>query len=270
MKRKWYIFSVALIVILVLNTVSSIAGTIVSKNVDKLQKPRLIAHAGGSIYGIRLTNSLQALDNSYKHGFRYFELDMDWSTDGIPVLSHDWTNTNWLADIRYSAKPHTYSEFKSMKGPMGLQFLDLDMLENWLKEHKDAFIVTDVKSDNVKMLTLIKNRYLQLYKQAIVQIYAFDEYEKVKNLGYQEIILTFYKLTCSETDIINFCKGKKLFSLTMHQDKATKAYIAKFQSLNIPIYIHDVNDYNVYVRSRDYGAYGVYTDYYMPDNWIEN
>lgn len=269
MKRSLIILSCALILILIIHGGSAASGSLKSNNKTELQKPHLIAHAGGAIYGIRLTNSLQALDNSYKHGFRHFELDIDWSTDGIPVLVHDWTNTNWLADIRYSAEPHTYSEFQSMRGAMGIQFLDLDMLEAWLKEHKDAFIITDVKSDNIKLLTLCKNRYPRLFKQTIAQIYAFDEYEKVKNLGYKDIILTFYKLTCSEADIINFCKGKSLYALTMHQDKATKAYIAKFASLNIPIYIHAVNDYNVYVRSRDYGAYGAYTDYYMPDNWFE-
>jgi len=32
--------------------------------------PRLVAHAGGDIYGIRMTNSLQALNKSYEEGFR--------------------------------------------------------------------------------------------------------------------------------------------------------------------------------------------------------
>ena len=35
---------------------------------------RFIAHAGGQIEGMNYTNSLEALNNSYKNGFRLFEL----------------------------------------------------------------------------------------------------------------------------------------------------------------------------------------------------
>ena len=37
------------------------------------EHPSLIAHAGGAVYGYRLTNSLEALDASYENGFRVFD-----------------------------------------------------------------------------------------------------------------------------------------------------------------------------------------------------
>ena len=72
-----------------------------------LTAPRLIAHAGGDIYGIRMTNSLQALDRSYEEGFRFIEVDICLTSDGVPVLLHDWGNANWFAGIGYSTEqPH--------------------------------------------------------------------------------------------------------------------------------------------------------------------
>jgi len=39
--------------------------------------------------------------------------------------------------------------------------------------------------------------------------------------------------------------------------------------LGIPVFVHTVNDYNEYVKVRDNGAYGVYTDYFEPLHWVE-
>ena len=112
---------------------------------EKVPLDRLIAHAGGEVYGIRITNSLQALDNSYEKGFRFFELDFEWTSDGVPVILHDWGNANWFFNIKYSTKAHTYKEFKNLKPILGLKIMDLKDLSNWLENHKDAYIITDVK-----------------------------------------------------------------------------------------------------------------------------
>ena len=50
-------------------------------------KKRYIAHAGGEILGNTYTNSLEALNNSYKNGFRYFELDMIVTADNY-IVAH--------------------------------------------------------------------------------------------------------------------------------------------------------------------------------------
>ena len=49
---------------------------------------RFIAHAGGRIEGMNYTNSLEALNNSYKNGFRLFELDIIETSDGEFVAAH--------------------------------------------------------------------------------------------------------------------------------------------------------------------------------------
>jgi hypothetical protein len=44
--------------------------------------PTLVAHAGGAVYGYRLTNSLEALDTAYNGGHRFVELDFEITSDG--------------------------------------------------------------------------------------------------------------------------------------------------------------------------------------------
>ena len=57
---------------------------------NALDKNRFIAHAGGIAKGETYTNSLEALDRSYKNGFRLFELDIIKTKDGHYVGYHNW------------------------------------------------------------------------------------------------------------------------------------------------------------------------------------
>jgi glycerophosphoryl diester phosphodiesterase len=233
------------------------------------EAPRLIAHAGGEIYGIRLTNSLEALENSYNKGFRFMEVDISPTSDGIPVLVHDWGNANWLMNVKYSTMAPAYEEFKSRETILGLSLMDINMLAEWLVEHDDAYIVTDVKYDNLDFLGLFKERYPGVYNRIIPQIYFFDEYEPVKELGFKHIILTLYRSKATDGEIIDFCKSHSLFALTMSSGKASPDRLEKFMEAGTPIYVHTVNDYNAYVKLRDIGVHGIYTDYFQPSAWIE-
>ena len=236
---------------------------------EKVPLDRLIAHAGGEVYGIRITNSLQALDNSYEKGFRFFELDFEWTSDGVPVILHDWGHANWFFNIKYSTKAHTYKEFKNLKPILGLKIMDLKDLSNWLENHKDAYIITDVKSENIKLLQLLEDDYPNIKNQIIPQIYSFDQYDKVKNLGYSNIILTLYKLEATDEEILNFCKETDLLAVTMYESKGFTDLPKKLSEIGIKSYVHTINDYNVYVKLRDNGVFGVYTDYFQPNNWVE-
>lgn len=50
-------------------------------------KPLMIAHAGGGINGLSYSNSIEALDLNYDKGFRIFELDFSWTSEGQSVFA---------------------------------------------------------------------------------------------------------------------------------------------------------------------------------------
>lgn len=235
----------------------------------ELTAPRLIAHAGGDIHGIRMTNSRQALDRSYDEGFRFIEVDICLTSDGVPVLLHDWGNANWFAGIKYSTEQPGYEDFKKRTGILGLEFMDLDMLARWLASHDDAYIITDIKQDNIEILGHIRENYPEASKRIIPQIYSPDEYEPVRELGYENIILTLYRMETVGDDVFEFCSENPLFGLTMAKSRAETGLLEKYSELGIPVYVHTINDYNEYIKLRDSGAYGVYTDFFEPSNWVE-
>ena len=80
------------------------------------EKPALIAHAGGAIYGFRLTNSLEALEEAYACGHRVLEVDLSLTSDGEIVLIHDWEE---MALRLYSGEIAASPLIKNQLSPCG-------------------------------------------------------------------------------------------------------------------------------------------------------
>lgn len=61
------------------------------ENQDSYEK--VIAHGGGDYKGYETSNSVDAVKNSIKNGYKMIELDMDISSDNHIVMIHDWDRT---------------------------------------------------------------------------------------------------------------------------------------------------------------------------------
>ena len=110
---------------------------------------RYIAHAGGGIDGLTYTNSKEALDLSYKKGFRLFELDIIETQDGKFVAAHDWElwskMTGFMGDF-----PPTNEQFLKYKIYKKYTPLDIKAINEWFSAHTDAILVTDKRIDPIK------------------------------------------------------------------------------------------------------------------------
>ena len=112
----------------------------VQKNENNIT--RLIAHAGGSINNYIYTDSLEALNYNYKKGFRYFELDIRVTSDGVFVAVHDWDE--WKLHSSYNGSiPPTLKEFKKHKLYSQYTMMDIDDINQWFTKHRDAHLITD-------------------------------------------------------------------------------------------------------------------------------
>jgi glycerophosphoryl diester phosphodiesterase len=152
---------------------------------------RLVAHAGGAFNGVPYTNSRDALDHSYASGYRVFELDFDWTSDGHLVLVHDWPHTSSL----FAVHPHvfTYQEFVHGHRPDGLHQLTFDDLRQWLHAHPDALVVTDTKAPNSRLLDYLARNGRDVLPQLILQIYRLSELRAARTLAPRAVWLTIYK-----------------------------------------------------------------------------
>ena len=230
------------------------------------EHPTLIAHAGGAVYGYRLTNSLEALDCAYENGFRVFELDFEVTSDGEYVLIHDWES---MADrMLFREGKQTFQEFKSGDTFASLTLLSLHDLLHWLAEHGDCRIVTDAKCGNDPFLSELYNTADVLSDRFIPQVYTYDEYAMAKNIGFERVILTLYRMTVVEDELVDFARKEKPWAITIPKNGITEKLVSRLAGSGVVTYAHTINDLFLYEEWSEWGLYGIYTDYFSPKKWV--
>jgi glycerophosphoryl diester phosphodiesterase len=226
-----------------------------------LELPLVIAHAGGAVGGLTYTNSLEALELSYSRGCRFFELDIQWTSDGGLVLLHDWNaaarrifgegfGDNWRSRETFLGTPRLD----------GLTSLDLEGLVSWLEAHPDAVVVTDVKWENLQALARLRSEVPGAERRLIPQIYGFHEYSRVRELGFERIILTLYRSPASDGEVVDFARSVPLVAVTMPLARAFDGLPSLLDEAGVPSLVHTVNSPRNAERLAELGVDGIYTD----------
>lgn len=243
---------------------SPAGGTVQSVETVPSSRFQFILHAGGvTPQGIAGSNSVEALDWSYQQGYRMMELDFCWTEDGELVCVHDW-DAYYARQLGKAAL--TLAEFEQLRGSRyGFTSLTLSHLAQWMQEHPDAQIVTDIKERNPEGAALIARRYPQLMDQFVIQIYSTQEYEAVSQLGFDNIILTLYQMSWAEetdtTALSLFLRSHKLVGLTFPVELAgLSSYVEQLSQAGVPLFVHTVNDAQTQADLFAQGIAGIYTD----------
>ncbi|NQU77569.1 sulfatase-like hydrolase/transferase [Candidatus Falkowbacteria bacterium] len=227
-----------------------------------LDKPQLIAHAGGGILGLTYTNSKEALERNYSEGFRYFEMDFSWTLDDELVLIHDFKQTYKNLFGREDGVPYGLF-FKNIKMKHELTQMNIEDLFYWIDNHQDARIVTDVKERNIEAMQYIAQADYSDY--FIVQVYNEKEIKIAEDLGYENIILTLYQANYDNDRVLDIAGKYDLFAITMNQERAGREGLAKkLNEKGVMVYLHTINDLEKLTDLRALGAGGFYTDFITP------
>ncbi len=226
--------------------------------------PRLIAHAGGIGNHRTYTNSLEALDNSVARGFSAVEIDLSWTTDDHLVLIHDW-DREFVKLFDRSSGRLTVAEFRSTPSAHGLTHLSLEDLEDWLVEHPDILIITDIKERNIDGLRLFAEEYPEQLHRIVPQIYRPESYLEVRKLGYNQVVFSLYRTDLSNQQVIDFATTNSLLGVTMPLRRAIKGALpSELAAVGVRVFVHTVNDHPTMNMLRTHGVYGVYTDWLSP------
>jgi len=224
---------------------------------------RYITHAAGTIDGMNGSNSLEALQQAYDAGCRYVEIDFQFTADGELACIHDWYR-QYTSAILADGTALTLEEFKACRIYDRYTPLWLGSLADFMTDHPDLYIITDIKTDNPRAASLIGERYPGLTDRFIIQIYDGSEYDAVRDAGFDHIIYTLYMLDWnSKTDTAALCRyaaGHPLLGYTFSYELCSvEGYVDGMLQAGVPLYIHTVNgdDQQQYF---DMGITGIYTD----------
>ncbi len=229
-------------------------------SIPKYKDGMIIMHAGGFIAGVSYSNMMDAVKYHYDQGRRYFELDIEKSSDGRLVSIHDFGGFQSKFFNVTENKSFTLNEFLHFESVHGFEQIDMGRLVNFLRDHEDAYIITDIKDSNVEILKKINEVSPETANQIIPQIYNFNEYNQVKALGYKNIILTLYKIKNSDSEIINFVKSNKLYAVTMSRSRLDSKLFNDLKKTNVKIFTHTVNSMDELKKYKEKGVSGFYSD----------
>lgn len=236
----------------------------------EIQKSELILHAGGvTPDGAVASNSFEAINYSYDNGYRILEIDFCWTEDNNLVCVHDW---ECFYTSGLGKDGMTFAEFeKERYDTYNFTSLTLDHLCEWLKEHNDVVIVTDIKERCVDGAKLIADKYPELKDNFYIQIYNKSDYVPVQNLGFKNIIWTLYQLSWEEKNdiksISEFVNSTNLTGLTFPKEliDSNPDYLDNLLKLEAPLFVHTVNDKETQTELLNKGVSKVYADYGVMD-----
>jgi len=218
---------------------------------DWAKRYRLIAHGMGAIGGIGQSNTREAFERSYGRGFRIFEVDFEFTRDGQLVARHDWTAARYA---RFGQKPPsggvpTLTQFKAMKVRGKYTPLSAADVVELMREHPDAWVMTDIKDPSVKRRTHALRKLLDaaagdkaIRDRIIVQIYSEGDLKPARALGFRNILYTFYRLETPVDRAIRFADANDIRVVTFPKSGATKSLIASLRHHGIRCATHTVND----------------------------
>ncbi|MDC0216427.1 hypothetical protein OAJ75_04975 [Candidatus Pelagibacter sp.] len=209
-----------------------------------------VAHAGGGFNNMVYTNSIDSLNANLKK-FNFFEIDFYFSKDNKLICTHN--------------KKHKSLNIKQyLEINLPYDVCTFNKLSDWLKSNPNKTIITDIKDRNIDALKFISQNFDNFNTNFIPQIYKIDEYQKVKELGFDRIIFTLYKINpeIMNDEFFQKISSLKLFAITMPQNFILKGYANNVINKKIPIYTHTINTNKRFFFYKYFlGVDEIYTDW---------
>jgi len=137
-----------------------------------MSKPVLIAHRGYS--GRYPENTLLAYQAAYQHGARFMELDLQLSSDAVPILHHD-VSLNRMSghdlDIRNIKAKELKKYNAAYPSRFGDQFSSNKFTKfkkfcRWLAKHPDVTVFVEFKQESIDLFGI--PRFVdEVYRRAV-------------------------------------------------------------------------------------------------------
>ncbi len=226
---------------------------------------RYIAHAGGSVNGIASTNSLEALNENYKKGFRLFELDINETKDGQYIAAHDWNMWARFTDFE-GELPVSHAEFLKHKIYGDYTTLDMKRINEWFSAHPDAILVTDKVNDPIRFANSFVDK-----KRLIMELFSLMAVEEAVKHQINAMI---------SQETLGEIKGDKLEYLAINNIKYVALsrrivpketdFLLALKNQGVRVYVYNVNfdlgKDEKYVQENEIGlVYGMYADKWVFD-----
>ena len=215
------------------------------------------------------------MEENYRLGTRYFEVDFSRSADGRWLGVHDWEQWQKLSDFAGELPPPA-SEVLSRK--LGItrknwaiqnrySALSLGWLSEFLAKHPDAFVVTDMKKLDEFELFVADVLALENAHQFVFQAYSIPHVEHIRKISPKaKIILTLYRMGKRPAIYDTVAPHRNnLAGITLPMNWAyDPKFLESVKRTGLPLYLHgspaNINSRALHAYFAERGVSGFYLD----------
>jgi glycerophosphoryl diester phosphodiesterase len=239
-------------------------------NSQVFSRHRLIGHAFGEIDGVTYTNSLEAFNANYSKGRRVFEVDFAITMDRAVVCFHE--GSEGKLGLQKRVQNMTRKEFKETRLLGRYTTLDIHDVIELMKQHRDIYIVTDIKRNLQDIIYFLSIFVQEAYKadptllnRIIPQVYDEATYSNAMFLyPFPEVIYTLYRTNSSDEQVIDLLeRNSNITGLTVSRERFNPNLAEAASDLGRVVFVHTINDPEDMESYRKRGADGFYTDSYF-------
>jgi glycerophosphoryl diester phosphodiesterase len=230
-----------------------------------------IAHALGGIGGQSYTNSREAFERSFEKGFRWFETDVAFTADGVPVCLHEGLE-GWLglprAVERMSSQEFLAGRLAGTYTPLGL----VDLLE-LLRARRETALVLDTAGLSAESLGRIGQAIdtvdPRLRRRVGVELYwprelALLREEERRRGPFAFLVFANYKAGLDTDELVRFVSESGIPLVAVGSALFSRDLASRLHASGARILVGTVNDRAEAIRLAMNGADGFITDFLAP------
>ena len=160
---------------------------------ERVERSTLVAHAGGAIDSCLYTNSREALELAAKNGYRFIELDLQFTSDSVLVAAHSWDKFNAMTGfVQWGDSVPSFSEFSSRLIYGRYSPLSANQINDFFEQHPELYLVTD----KISSPELLARYFPDLKERMVVEAFNYDDYCSLIDEGYYRVLYS-----CMATDL---------------------------------------------------------------------
>lgn len=230
------------------------------------QKLIIILHAGGSDNNLTYLNAQETFDTYYNQGYRYFEYDLQLSSDGRIIGTHSWEH---LDVENYDSI--TYQEFKNLKLSNGFTPVNEEWLMQTIKKHPDIKVVVDAKMPTTEQDAMVLQRLENLQEiyncdissNIIPEVFSKEMWDILKETTtFDKYFFSHYKVYYSVDYILENFNDSRIYGIafSLDCDNYFRSQIYRFKEAGKKIFIFTPTTKSEVTEAKNLGADGVYVD----------
>ena len=221
-----------------------------------------IIHATGGIDGLTYTNSKEALENTIHNGGKVVEIDFDYTTDGYLVCYHKPNDIS-----KYMKQDFTLNEFLNTKIKGKYTPMTIENVIEIMEQNPELYVSIDTKHEEITevvedIVGICENK--GVLNRFIVQCFYPGEKSKVAkiyNFPEDNYIFAAYKYSKNPFKVLKVCYEENYNVVATKNGNWDSKILKLFDSKNIYVYLHTINNPEVMAEVFNAGTYGIYTDF---------